>query len=267
VGRVTTMKRFDREVAEAWDRDVALRHRELMSGIDVAYTALIERVYLAIATSLGRSDGLLLDAGCGLGSMSTYLASQGFTVTGVDLSPAAIAYARADYGGTAEFRVASMTKPPLDLLGRFDVVVASMLLHNHACLDDLVFGCRATLRPGGVLVATIADPATYLAKHGIAYAQPSQRFDLPLRHKHCCGTHASVPYFHRSLDRYVHVLRRSGFGGAVIAEPHIRGLPANDVVTFVAAAGPLSRSAPNPGTSTSHARTRLLRRASRIATA
>lgn len=52
----------------------------------------------------------VLDAGCGSGRHSRFLAEMGLKVTGIDLSPASIARARQQYGKLADFEVWDMRK-------------------------------------------------------------------------------------------------------------------------------------------------------------
>lgn len=78
-----------------------------------------------------RSD--VLDAGCGHAETSLHLAAQGYTVVGLDVSPAAIAAAQAaaeDRGlTTATFAVADITSfTGHD--GRFSTIVDSTLFHS-----------------------------------------------------------------------------------------------------------------------------------------
>jgi SAM-dependent methyltransferase len=85
--------------------------------------------------ALGAIGGEVLDAGCGPGDNAIYLARKGYSVTGLDSSPTAIARARAraaEAKAQVRFDVADAT----DLTGydgQFDTVIDSALYHclNH----------------------------------------------------------------------------------------------------------------------------------------
>lgn len=97
----------------------------------------------------------LLDLGCGTGWTTRYLAQAGYTVTGVDIAPEAIAKAIECTGpaeaGRATFRVGDYEHPPS--IGVFDYVLFYDALH-HAEDEAAALACAfAALKPDGVLVA------------------------------------------------------------------------------------------------------------------
>lgn len=77
--------------------------------------------------------GRAIDLGCGAGREVILLAQRGFTATGVDISPTAIAMARRsseDAGVKAQFLVGDLTAlPPID--GTYDLIV------DYGALNDL----------------------------------------------------------------------------------------------------------------------------------
>jgi len=88
---------------------------------------------LAALIEQGRFDGDVLDAGCGEGAISLYLAERGVTTVGLDQSPTAItmAKAEADRRGltNASFEVADISDfGGYD--GRFKTIVDSTLFHS-----------------------------------------------------------------------------------------------------------------------------------------
>ena len=76
----------------------------------------------------------VLDAGCGEGFATSYLARQNpdLHLTGVDLSREAVAYANAHFGEQAQFREGSVYKLPFSD-NAFDVALCSEVLEH---LDD-----------------------------------------------------------------------------------------------------------------------------------
>jgi SAM-dependent methyltransferase len=83
----------------------------------------------------GWVHGSVLDIGCGLGDNAVYLAKNGYTVTGLDISPTALITAERrakDAGVDIRFAVTDSTKLE-GYTDAFDTIVDSGMFH---CLDD-----------------------------------------------------------------------------------------------------------------------------------
>ena len=93
-----------------------------------------------------------LDIGCGLGRNSRWLAAQGFTVTGVDIAPYAVAEAtRRSTGHTAEYLVLDFVREQLPG-APFDLVYDSGCFHHLAPHRRISYmeALRECLAPGGL---------------------------------------------------------------------------------------------------------------------
>ncbi len=98
----------------------------------------------------GLPRGVALDAACGTGRHSAYLASLGHTVIGVDSSTAMLERARAKVPG-GEFHEADLHDLPLPD-DHVDVVVCALALIHVADLEPVLADLVRVLRPGGDLV-------------------------------------------------------------------------------------------------------------------
>ena len=96
----------------------------------------------------------VLDAGCGVGYGSAYLAEAASRVVGVDIDGEAIAYARERYGGASvEYHVADLLALPLER-ATFDVVCAFEVIEHLREPERFIGEARRVLREDGVLVAS-----------------------------------------------------------------------------------------------------------------
>jgi ubiquinone/menaquinone biosynthesis C-methylase UbiE len=100
----------------------------------------------------GLPVGVALDAACGTGRHSAYLASLGHTVIGVDSSPEMLAIAR-DKVRTAEFRQADITALPLPE-NAVDLVVCGIALSHVPDIGSALAEFVRVLRPDGHLVVS-----------------------------------------------------------------------------------------------------------------
>jgi tellurite methyltransferase len=114
--------------------------------------------------------GRALDLACGEGQDAVWLAARGLEVTGLDVSPVAIARARAlarQRGVRLRARVADLARRGLRR-GWYDVVTCFHFLDRR-----LVGAIAAALRPGGVVVVEIATVRN-LRRH----PRPGRRYCL-----------------------------------------------------------------------------------------
>lgn len=118
------------------------------------------------------TPGSAVDLGCGLGSSSLYLASRGFTVTGVDCSPSAITQARARSAAAGlgiSFVVADLLGPLAEIGGGFDLALDWELLHHIPFDNREVFTTNVAelLRPGGLYLSlSFSEQDPWLAEQG-----------------------------------------------------------------------------------------------------
>jgi len=100
--------------------------------------------------------GSLLDLGCGAGENSVWFAQQGYTVSGIDIAPTAIAWAqeRAEKANvTVNFRVGSVLTLDSFADERFDIVHDGHCLHCIIGSDDrsaVLAAVKRVLKPDGV---------------------------------------------------------------------------------------------------------------------
>ncbi|WP_327151280.1 class I SAM-dependent methyltransferase [Nocardia sp. NBC_01329] len=123
---------------------------------------------LAALIDQGRFHGEVLDAGCGEGAISLYLAEHGFTTVGLDLAPTAIESARAEADrrglDNATFEVADITAfTGYD--GRFGTVVDSTLFHSIpvASREGYLASIARAAAPGAAYFALVFDRAGFPA--------------------------------------------------------------------------------------------------------
>ncbi|HEY5260208.1 MAG TPA: bifunctional 2-polyprenyl-6-hydroxyphenol methylase/3-demethylubiquinol 3-O-methyltransferase UbiG, partial [Rhabdochlamydiaceae bacterium] len=94
--------------------------------------------------------GRILDVGCGAGFLTNYLASRGFSVHGVDLSPSTLEIAEAqNITGTAEYKLGNADALPYPN-STFDAVTAMDLLEHVENPEAVIAEASRVLKPGGL---------------------------------------------------------------------------------------------------------------------
>ena len=145
-----------RDWIDRWDR----QQEVYMPDREERFTALID----AVEASAGQPDPLVLDLGCGPGSLAVRLLARlpEATVVAVDADPVTLALGRAAYADLPGLRFLSLDLRAADWASRLslepgrpaDAVVSTTALHwlSAAELRDLYATLAGLLRPGGVFL-------------------------------------------------------------------------------------------------------------------
>jgi tellurite methyltransferase len=101
----------------------------------------------------------VIDIGCGVGRHALYLADQGFTVTGIDLSRSGLDVARqaaSSAGVTIDYRTGDFTDIPAEVRS-FDLALAwNVIYHGDEDVVRTAFAeIRRVLKPGGLFLGTM----------------------------------------------------------------------------------------------------------------
>ncbi|MDO7868300.1 class I SAM-dependent methyltransferase [Nocardioides jiangxiensis] len=152
----TPSARWFDEWTEAQRTEYADRFRKLAaSGTDIDGEA---RMVDAIA---GRGSRIL-DAGCGAGRLSAYLAAHGHEVLGVDIDPLLVAAGRELYPGLPLQELDLRDVSPA--LGSFDIVASAgnvMVYLEPGSERSVLEALASVLRPGGRAVFGFATDRAY----------------------------------------------------------------------------------------------------------
>src|ERR1700722_17175869 len=124
------MPQLDRDAAREWIRRWDLQQEDHLPDREDRFTALID----AVQEGTGGPDPLIIDLGCGPGSLSIRLLERlpAATIVAVDADPVMLALARAAYDGP-RFVSLDLRTPgwsaKLELAGPADAAVSTTALH------------------------------------------------------------------------------------------------------------------------------------------
>jgi len=146
----------DRFTREFWDERYGTR-QHLWSGRPNAQL---------VAEVSGLTPGTALDVGCGEGGDAIWLAQQGWTVTGVDVSPVGLARAAEharevmpDLASAIVWRETDLFADDAEPLGTFDLVTSQYLHLLPEVRDRTVDRLAAAVAPAGHLLLVTHHPS------------------------------------------------------------------------------------------------------------
>jgi SAM-dependent methyltransferase len=131
----------------------------------------------------------VLDVGCGAGTDLVRFARGGAIVTGVDLSPSAVALARRNFaqqGLAADLREADGETLPFED-NAFDLVFAHGVVQYTARDRALVDEGRRVLRPGGTAVFQVYNRISWLNGLSKVMKVPLEHEDAPVLKRYSAG--------------------------------------------------------------------------------
>jgi SAM-dependent methyltransferase len=220
------------DARRSWDAAIDVWEDFVEAGKDHSRYHIHGRALLrTIGPVRGRT---ILDVGCGQGFFSRQLARRGGRVTGIDWSARMIESARRHererplglvYRRLDARRLSSVWTRP-----QFDLVVGAMSLMDMPNVGRVIRGAFRVLRPGGRFVFSISHPVNTAAV-GFEHPKSRPRGALLIDHYFDEGPAAlrwemkrllrpfSTPIWHRSLETWFSMLRRSGFDVLALKEP------------------------------------------------
>lgn len=161
---------------------------------------------------------MVLDAGCGTGSLTQWLLDHGATVFGVDGSPHMLEQARKRIKDKATFMLHDF-RDPLDFIEKdtMDLVTSSLVMHYLDEVEPVFREFHRILKPGGFLVFSIGHPFTEFVN------RPSESYyEVKVVSYDWTGftdDPVSVPSYRRPIEGYTEALARAGFCIERLTEP------------------------------------------------
>ncbi len=131
----------------------------------------VEKILLRIKRG---NNVVILDYGCGIGTLAFYLASKGYNITGVDVSPLSI---RLCNRSAKEMNLSGMVKFNLNkdffeevkkTSGKFDLIICSEVIEHVQNDIKLLKELSGILNKGGYILLTTPSKNAPLFKMGLA---------------------------------------------------------------------------------------------------
>lgn len=155
------------------DDDMSNR-KQLLAAVrqgDYAHAGEEEAIEIAMGLIPKRPDQWLLDVGCGLGGTAHYLEQQGWgKVTGIDIDPAMVNYAKSHYSHINFFETEAKALSTIFLHPTFDVVYSFNAFFcfpdQGLCLNEMA---KIAKHNADLMIFDYASPGMYTNKNPFFY--------------------------------------------------------------------------------------------------
>jgi len=182
-----------------------------------------KKLFKVIKKILKNTNGKkVLDVGCGGGTTSRWLAKNGATVIGSDISDKMIEIARINCIDTdANFFVSDMEDMGLPD-NEFDVVLANFSIMYKKNLDDILKELTRVLKGRGELVIVVPHPVRKMVKYTGDYFKDGKHWEKLGKMK--------IFGYYRTVEDYVSSIMKSGFAIKELRE--MKSMDKKSVFTF-----------------------------------
>ena len=159
----------------------------------------------------------VLDAGCGSGSLTEWLVTQGANVIACDISEEMVKCTKKRLGDKAQVLVADLSKP-LDFISdnSIDVIVSSLVLHYISNWLIVFTEFSRILKKNGYVVFSTHHPHADWRR----FNKPNYfKKELYSESWTINGKTYPVSYYHRTLASMFAIFRKTGFFVDILLEP------------------------------------------------
>lgn len=159
--------------------------------------------------TVGDIEGLMvLDAGCGVGTVAIQLAERGAMVTAIDVAERSIELAQEFYPHPNITYLARDLSQPLPAYEQaFDVVVSNLVLNDVPDYQGFIETVGAVLRNGGRAILSINNPYSALIREKVENYFDTDSATL----YNMAKAGVAVYYYHRTMEAYMNAFRDNGF--------------------------------------------------------
>jgi SAM-dependent methyltransferase len=211
------------KVADDWDKLAPIRLQQILGGSDVTFNNVMLPEILNLL--IGEKYNSILDAGCGVGVLTSYLTNRFDRVVGIDPSPISVDIAKSIVEDSASMHCASIEEYSISSISRkFDVVMANMVLMDAPNIDSFCSAVYRTLRPRGSFIFSITHPCFWPMYYGYSdeswykYSRVSI-VESPFRISSEQDCRILSTHIHRPVERYMTALKSAGLFVESIIEP------------------------------------------------